>query len=228
MQLQRTTSRRLVLTTCQQCGAPFMARPHHVTSGRAKFCSTACRFAGSAHPRRAPADRFWPKVDTSAEHGNWLWTGHRNRGGYGVFNRGGRTGGLILAHVFAWELASGAPIPEGFKVCHGCPDGDEPGCVRNDEPGVYIINGTTRPRYGHLWLGTQAENIADAINKGTMQPLPKGERHHRAKLTEPDVRDIRLRYADGGIRQSDLALEYGVPQSTISQIVLRKIWAHVI
>ena len=41
-------------------------------------------------------------------------------------------------------------------------------------------------------------------------------------LTAEDVRQIRRLYAVGGIRQVDLAEEFGVTQPTVSKIVNRK------
>lgn len=57
----------------------------------------------------------------------------------------------------------------------------------------------------------------------------KGERHHKAKLTEDDVRDIRRRY-DGGEKLESIWHDY--PQiehcwGTLHPIVKRKTWRHV-
>jgi len=46
-----------------------------------------------------------------------------------------------------------------------------------------------------------------------------------AKLTEEDVVNIRESYAAGGLRQADLALQYGVHQTVISDLVRGRIWA---
>lgn len=54
-----------------------------------------------------------------------------------------------------------------------------------------------------------------------------GSRHHRAKLTESLVREIRQRYAQDGVTQTSLAREYGVSTSIMSKIVRGKAWRHV-
>lgn len=54
-----------------------------------------------------------------------------------------------------------------------------------------------------------------------------GERHHKAKLTRYDVRQIRLMYATGWGGFKAIAAEFGVDWSTIREIVERKIWKHV-
>lgn len=49
-------------------------------------------------------------------------------------------------------------------------------------------------------------------------PLKGPKRPNRPKLTEREVRDIRDAY-DGGMKQIDLAANYGVNKATISRIV---------
>lgn len=67
-----------------------------------------------------------------------------NQHGYGRVGLGKR-GATMYAHRWAWEAQVG-PIPEGLKVLHHC---DNPPCVC----------------LGHLFLGTQADNLADMRTK---------------------------------------------------------------
>jgi transposase-like protein len=46
---------------------------------------------------------------------------------------------------------------------------------------------------------------------------------HRVKLTDEEVAEIRRRYSQKGALQSELARQYGVAQTTISQLVNFKI-----
>lgn len=55
---------------------------------------------------------------------------------------------------------------------------------------------------------------------------PCGEDHYEAKLTADDVREIRDRAARGESHR-DLAAEFEVAQTTISQAIRRVTWAHV-
>lgn len=80
-------------------------------------------------------------VDTAT--GCWVWNGLRHRQGYGYTTVIGKP---TLAHRAAWEAANG-PIPYGLLVCHAC---DNPPCI-------YV---------GHLFLGTQLDNVRDAWEKG--------------------------------------------------------------
>lgn len=45
------------------------------------------------------------------------------------------------------------------------------------------------------------------------------EGNHRAKLTEDQVREIRFKYANGSTRKQ-LAIEYGIAQSTAANVAL--------
>lgn len=156
--------------------------------------------------RRPIEERFWERVERT--NTCWLWTGKaKHQHGYGVLGRGGHQAGMVGAHRVSWEIHYGA-IPKGMVVCHRC---DVPACVRPD----------------HLFLGTQADNMADAWEKGRRgTPSTKGERNGRAKLTWNEVRQIRTRW-NAGNTQTELARIYGVPQTQISRIVRNLSWREV-
>jgi predicted XRE-type DNA-binding protein len=103
------------------------------------------------------------------------------------------------------------PIPDGLKVLHTC---DVRNCVNP----------------AHLWLGTQADNVADCVTKGRASNgahVHRGSRHGNSKLTEAVVAEIRQRYAAGGVSQQTLANHFGVSQSVVSELVNRVGWKHV-
>lgn len=91
--------------------------------------------------------RFHANYEMITESGCWIWMGACNQRGYGQIRRKGRSVG---AHRLSWELHNG-PIPEGLQVLHKC---DVPPCVNPE----------------HLFLGTQKDNIHDAIKKGRVNP----------------------------------------------------------
>lgn len=149
------------------------------------------------------ANAFWNRVIKS--DGCWGWTGQKHPHGYGEIERryeGKRY--VILAHRISWILHKGK-IPHGLRVLHAC---DNPPCTNPD----------------HLFLGTQLENIQDAVMKGRNA---RGERLPGAKLTNITVRKIRELHDSGGITHQALADQFGVTRSLITCVVNRQIWKHV-
>jgi hypothetical protein len=150
--------------------------------------------------RKNPEAHFWQFVQKADGDGCWLWTRSMNNQGYGrtwwIDNK------LWLVHRLAWTLTHG-PIPKGLFVCHRC---DIPLCVRPD----------------HMFVGTNAENLADMRVKGRGFNL--GAR--TAKLNAETVRAIRRRYA-AGETVGELERAFRYDHANISKIIRRTIWKSV-
>jgi hypothetical protein len=97
----------------------------------------------------------------------------------------------------------------------------------HNKPKVNHKNGVkTDFRLRNLEWATKSEDVLHAFSTGLSIPT-KGSRHGRARLTTQQVTRIRSAYATGKFTQVVLAKKYSVGQTTIADIVLRKIWKHV-
>lgn len=96
-------------------------------------------------PSPTPDLSFWRFVDRP-EQGCWEWCGEFSKDGYGEARQARLPDGERRAHRASWKLVHGA-IASGLYVCHRC---DNPKCVRPE----------------HLFLGTQQDNVRDAMAKG--------------------------------------------------------------
>ena len=76
---------------------------------------------------------------------------------------------------------------------------------------------------GNLRWGTRAENLRDKIRHGTHK---QGESVHFARLTEPEVSEIK-RLRCRGWTLAALAGRFGVALNTIHYITAGKTWKHV-
>ena len=145
-------------------------------------------------------ERFLSKVNKQ-ENGCWLWTGARDKNGYGWFNGVGKPGGHTRANRQAWMFFRG-DIPKGLFVCHTC---DTPSCVNPD----------------HLFLGTNNDNRQDSKQKGR---TCRGTRVNTNRLSESQVHEIRKRYIPRVVTQKYLAEQYGVSESAVGLIITNRNW----
>lgn len=128
--------------------------------------------------------------------------GTKNKRGYGVVPPKQAKYGTRLAHRIALADSLGRAV-EG-QARHSC---DNPPCVNP----------------AHLSEGTNSDNVADMVSRGRQA---WGERKtNQAKLTVAEV--VRMReMAAAGIKQRDLAYEFGVVISSVSMITRGISWQH--
>ncbi len=141
---------------------------------------------------------FWSYVAVGEPDECWLWQRGDGPKGYGQFWWKGKT---CIASRVAYEISYGDP--GNALVCHTC---DTPGCCNP----------------GHLFTGTSKINQLDKVTKGRQL---KHERHNLAKLTIEQVKEIRQ--IGRKETQKVLALRFGVDRTTISLILLERIWVGV-
>lgn len=196
---------RLTERICPMCGKVFMRRP--IEPGN--YCSPACRIEGQ---RNTVHKRLYHRIDKSGgPDACHPWTGAKDQDGYGhmsVNNKQKRIPRLI------YEQAHG-PLEKGILVCHTC---DNPSCCN----------------LAHLFAGTNADNVADMMQKGRYRHPSidhpgfekRGEEHHNARLTEDKVRLIRTLRADGWAYTA-IAEEVGVSKGAVNHIINGRAWKHV-
>lgn len=176
--------------------------------------------------------KHWDRhLKPDADTGCWIWTGGKDRKGYGSLSLPGHR--RWRAHRLAYVEAFG-PIPQGTFVCHRC---DNPPCCNP----------------AHLFIGTPAENSADMVRKGRstwgdrnpsrlypervrrgdQHPLRlhperhvRGEGHPQAKMTDELVLAIRRAY-QAGATQADLCRTFCVSSGRMSHLVRGTSWAHL-
>lgn len=153
--------------------------------------------SGRTIPLRKRFDEKWLGEPNS---GCWLWTGYCDKDGYGQIGVPGR--GSCRANRIGYLLYRG-DIPPKMLVCHSC---DTPSCVNPN----------------HFFLGTNLDNTHDYIRKGRKHVMA-GEDNWNCKLTAPDV--LAIRASTDTART--LSVKYGIHASYVSNIKLRKKWAHI-
>lgn len=143
--------------------------------------------------------RLQSKIEkTPTERGCLLWTGYKNKGGYGRIMWRGK---MKFVHRIIWEIANGRSIKEGMYILHSC---DNPTCCNP----------------AHLREGTNQDNSSDMVHRNRQA---SGEANGSSKLTEVEVLKIRKLNASG-VNAYKLAEMFGVTHAIISKIVIGKLW----
>lgn len=141
--------------------------------------------------------RFWAKVAIAAPDECWRWTASTGNSNYGHFwiEKDGRRQ-CINSHRLAWVLTYGE-IENGYYVLHRC---NNKRCCN--------------PR--HLFIGTPAENTADAMRDGLSG----------VKLRADDIRAILAERHAGRLRV-EIAARHGVRETYVSEILVGRVWHQV-
>ncbi len=158
---------------------------------------------GSRETLEGLRNRFYENFRIHPISGCWEWVGYFNAYGRGRFKSHHSLGmGTEMASRVTWIIHRG-PIPRGINVLHQC---DNPSCVNPD----------------HLFLGTQAENMFDAIKKGRHKTPPprRGESNGMAKLTQAEVDLIRC----SGKKPRELAQEFKLSLPQVYNILGGRSW----
>jgi len=193
-------------------------------------------------------NRFWAKVNKLGENECWPWMASKSQRGYGVF---GFRGTIWKAHRVAYTMAIGE-IPSGLLVCHKC---DNPSCCnpahlwagtssdnnrdrsikgRNNHP-----KGDNHPLRKNPKLAARGDRngarlYPDRLARGDRhgsrlhpERLKRGSNHHSAKVSEGDVRQMRLIHSMGNATYTSIAKKFGLSRPTTAKIVKRLLWTHV-
>jgi hypothetical protein len=149
--------------------------------------------------------RFWKKVDKRSEDECWLWTGAKNKKGYGSIGAGGRHGKYTLAHRVSYQLANN-DLTDADYVLHSC---DNPSCVN--------------PK--HLRKGTCSENIKEAYDKGRKTPpINFGEDNSQSKL---NIKQVRFIKANPQLGHKAIADMFGLSPNCIRSVRIGRTWKDV-
>ena len=153
-------------------------------------------------PKREEHDQFISEALRFSEDECLIWPFNRGSGGYAQMMVDGVQ--TQVCRLICERVNGPEPTP-GSHASHSCGKGQD-GCINPN----------------HLSWKTPVDNMADKVVHGTWQG---GENNPAAKLTESDVRLMRL--ARATMTSKELAKQFGVSKDTVNKVISRRAWAHV-
>lgn len=187
------------ICTVEDCG-----RAHQAKGLCGRHYQTWTKYGDATVSRGIPkgvARAFFENARKSTAKECINWPYNKNGVGYGSLAYEGRSRD---AHRLMCRLTHGDPPPGKWDAAHKC---GNRACVNPN----------------HITWKSRRDNLADCELHGTKR---RGEKIHNARLTEDDVRCIRS--LAGDMTQQAIGDLYGLHQSYVSAIVLRKAWGHVV
>ena len=160
-------------------------------------------------PRTAEQIRALLEALPRDENGCWIYGG-ASYNGYGMIHFEGRQ---TYAHRLAWQIFRG-PIPKHdshrgtMVVAHRC---DQPRCCNPE----------------HLFVGSQADNVADMHAKGRGPTKEQLRTFGNARLSVDEVLLIRRLYDESDLSEEKIGAMFGIEQTTVSAIGRRKTWSRL-
>ena len=179
-------------------------------------------------------DAFWSRVAVQMDvRPCWEWKARRNSAGYGVFSYAKQTEPahkFSLAHFGEGRWGGGVPSVRAYRrskpmALHSC---DNPACVN-----------PRHLRYGDAWDNSRDRDVRQTMLVAAAQilglPVPsrsnfpadhRGEKHHRAKITEVTALAILAEFKAGeSVRV--IAQRHNVSDANVSGIGRGRIWKHI-
>lgn len=174
--------------TVDQCVEPMYARSmckrHYKQVNRTGTATPSLKGAhGSAE------ERFWHFVDKAALDDCWLWTGNRDKDGYGSLRTPTTQ---VRAHRVSFQIHNPGVSIDGLMVRHKC---NNPPCVNP----------------AHLLSGTHLDNMADRMEAGHFY---SNEDHPNTKYSNEVVAAVR---AASGTHE-EVAHRFGMSTSQAGNI----------
>lgn len=136
-----------------------------------------------------PEERFWHFVEKAGPDECWLWTGNRDKDGYGSLRTKTTQ---VRAHRVSFEIHNPDVSITGLMVRHKC---NNPPCVNP----------------AHLLHGTHLDNMADRMDAGHFY---SNEEHPNTKYSNEVVAAVRA--AEG--TQREIAGQFGMSTTQAGNI----------
>lgn len=156
--------------------------------------------------------KFAMKSTGRNENGCWIWSGGKDKDGYGSLRDGLK---MKRAHRVSWEIHHGE-IPDGACVLHEC---NNPSCVNPShlKLGDQVENMADRKRNGNPWHSESHKRQMSIKMAGRKITWKAAIAEKNRKLTTQQAEQVSARLKNGE-RVCDLAAELGIHRTTVSKL----------